>query len=277
MYQSSQNLEMPPGLAILQLDPLKGMCHRDRTRTTTLNNTFNGAPGSKWGIRPSGLAHCSQGEHMTNNPILPLLLALTGMLLSPATELIIARTLPRLGSLPVLRVRITTAVVTALLFGLLAWRFGFTPQLPAFLLLALLGVQLSRIDFTLHMLPNALVLSLLCGGLLLLMGSAALSPGWSELLRALAGGAVLFAGYLILALISPRGLGMGDVKLSAPLGVYLGYLGWKQVLYGGLLGFVVGGVLTVLMLRLGRKEKPAETAHGPAMVIAALGVILALP
>ncbi len=119
-----------------------------------------------------------------------------------------------------LKVRITTAAVTALLFGLLAWRFGFSPELPAFLLLALLGVQLSRIDFTVHLLPNALVLLLFGGGgLVLLLASAALTPGWADLIRALAGGgAILFAGYLILGLISPGSLGMGDVKLAAPWG-----------------------------------------------------------
>ncbi|MFJ4206969.1 prepilin peptidase [Paenarthrobacter sp. NPDC089675] len=207
---------------------------------------------------------------------MPLLLALAGLLLSPLCELLISRSLPRLGSVPGLSVRITTAAVTALLFGLLAWRFGFSPELAAYLLLALLGVQLSRIDFALHLLPNGLVLALLGGGLLLLGLSALVDPGWLELLRALAGAAILFTGYLILGIISPRSLGMGDVKLAAPLGLYLGYLGWEQVLYGGLLGFVVGGVLTVLMLRLGSSEKPRETAHGPAMFAAVLGVVLVL-
>jgi leader peptidase (prepilin peptidase)/N-methyltransferase len=104
--------------------------------------------------------------------------------------------------------------------------------------------------------------------------SAVLVPDWPGLLRAAAGGVILFLGYLILGLISPGGLGMGDVKLSAPLGMYLGYLGWTHVFYGGLLGFVVGGVVTVLMLRLKRGTKPSEVAHGPAMFAAAIGVAL---
>lgn len=211
---------------------------------------------------------------MTDGLAMPLLLALAGLLLSPAAELLIARTLPRLGGLPSLKIRITTAVVTALLFALLAWRFGLVAALPAFLFLALIGAQLSRIDFTLHLLPNPLVLTLLTGGLALLGLSSLLGQEWTELLRALAGGLILFVAYLILGLISPGSLGMGDVKLAAPLGMYLGYLGWQQVLYGSLLGFVVGGMLTVLMLRLEKPAKPRETAHGPAMLSAAVGVAL---
>ncbi|MCF3137752.1 A24 family peptidase [Paenarthrobacter sp. AR 02] len=213
---------------------------------------------------------------MTDGLALPLLLALSGLLLSPLAESLIHAWLPRLGGLPSPKVRITTAALTALLFGLLAWRFGFSAELPAFLFLALLGVQLSRIDFALHLLPNRLVLSLLGGGACLLTAAATLAPAWSDLLRALAGGAILFACYLILGLFSPGSIGMGDVKLAAPLGLYLGYLGWQQLFYGALLGFVVGGVLTVLMLRMGNRQKPRETAHGPAMLSAAVGVILLL-
>lgn len=207
-------------------------------------------------------------------PLLVGAFGLLGLLLSPLAETLITRFMPRLGGLSSPTIRITTAVATATLFVLLTLRFGFSATLPAYLLLAVLAVQLSRLDIAHHLLPNPLVLFLLAAGLVLLTTSAVLVPDWPGLLRAAAGGAIMFLGYLILGLISPGGIGMGDVKLAAPLGMYLGYLGWTQVFYGGLLGFVVGGVITVLMLLLKRGIKPAEVAHGPAMFAAALGTIL---
>jgi hypothetical protein len=45
MYQSSRSLDMPVELTILQLDPQAGMCHRERTRTTTINNSGYELPG----------------------------------------------------------------------------------------------------------------------------------------------------------------------------------------------------------------------------------------
>ncbi|GAA3310732.1 prepilin peptidase [Arthrobacter ramosus] len=214
---------------------------------------------------------------MTATAAQPLLVAafgLLGLLTSPLAEALITRSLPRLGGLPSPVIRLTTAVATAVLFALLTIRFGFSPGLPAYLLLGVIAVQLSRVDVVHHLLPNPLVLLLLTAGLGLLTMSAALVPDWSGLLRAAAGAVILFLGYLILGLISPGGLGMGDVKLAAPLGMYLGYLGWTQVFYGGLLGFVVGGVMTILLLRLKRGIKPSEVPHGPAMFAAAIGVVL---
>lgn len=207
-------------------------------------------------------------------PLLVAALGLLGLLTSPLAEVLITRSLPRLGGLPSLIIRITTAVATAALFALLTLRFGFSPTLPAYLLLGVLAVQLSRLDVAHHLLPNPLVLLLLVAGLVLLTTSAAFLSDWPGLLRAAAGGVILFLGYLILGLVSPGGIGMGDVKLAAPLGMYLGYLGWSHVFYGGLLGFVVGGVVTVLLLRPKRGIKPSEVAHGPAMFAAAIGVVL---
>jgi leader peptidase (prepilin peptidase)/N-methyltransferase len=91
-----------------------------------------------------------------------------------------------------------------------------------------------------------------------------------------AGGAILFVIYLILAIISPGGMGMGDVKFAAPIGLYLGYLGWSHLLYGGLLGFILNGLITVLVLRKNRAVRTSEVPHGPSMLAAAAVVSLLL-
>ena len=192
--------------------------------------------------------------------------ALLGFGLSLLAEVLIAKHLTRLGGLPSLAVRITTAALTGVACATFAARLGFTPSLPAFVFLAILGVQLARVDVSLHLLPNQLVLMLLAGGLLLLLLPALTGQHTDDALRALLGAAILFAGYLVLGLISPGGIGMGDVKLAAPVGLYLGYLGWSQLLYGSLLGFIVNGLLTVLIVGKRGRKNTTEVAHGPSML-----------
>lgn len=207
-------------------------------------------------------------------PLFVLAIGLLGTLLGMLTERLIARILPRLGGLPGIRTRITTAALTGVLCAALALRFGMDWSLPAFLVLGVLGVQLARIDIAHHLLPNPLVLALLSAGLALFVVSSTATAGWAELLRAAAGAGILFVVYLIMAIISPGGIGMGDVKLAAPVGLYLGYLGWSQLFYGGALGFVVGGISSFVLIRLNRAEKTSEVAFGPSMLAAALGLVL---
>ena len=202
--------------------------------------------------------------------------AVLGLALSPLVELLIARTMPRLGAVPALPVRITTAAVTAVACAAFAFRFGNASELPAFLLLGILGAQLARLDLTQHLLPNPLVLALLAVGALLLVLAWAGNGNGGAVLRSLLGAAILFVAYLILALISPSGLGMGDVKLAGPLGLYMGYLGWNQLLYGGLIGFILNGVFTLLLVSIKRRSKGTEVAHGPAM-LAATALVTLLP
>lgn len=192
--------------------------------------------------------------------------ALLGLTLSPVAEILIAKYLPRLGGLPRPSVRITTAALTGLFGVAFAMRFGITLGLPAFLFLAVLGVQLARIDVALHLLPNPLVLILLVGGFMLLFSPGMINHQIDNLFRAALGAVILFLGYLILGLISPGGIGMGDVKLAAPVGLYLGYLGWSQLLYGGLLGFILNGLVTVAIIGRKGRKKATEVAHGPSML-----------
>lgn len=197
-----------------------------------------------------------------------------GLVLSPATEAIIAKQLPRLGGLPPLPIRLTTAAITGLACAAFSLRFGIGLTLPAFVFLAAIGVQLARIDVALHLLPNPLVLVLLAGGFLLFLVPGLFDKQTDDLLRALLGAVILFAGYLILGLISPGGIGMGDVKLAAPVGLYLGYSGWSQLFYGGLLGFILNGLVTVVILSQKSRNKAEEIAHGPSMLGATLAVSL---
>ncbi|WP_231938653.1 prepilin peptidase [Arthrobacter sp. B6] len=203
-------------------------------------------------------------------------LGLLGLIVSPLAELLIARLLPRLGGLPAPHVRITAAAVTGALCTAFALRFGNDPVLPAFVLLAVMGVQLARIDISLHLLPNPLVLLLVFAGAFLLASSALAGSPWSYIARAAAGGAILFVAYLLLAIISPGAVGLGDVKLAAPLGLYLGYLGWMHLLYGALLGFVLNGIFAAAVAARKRPDRASEVAHGPSMVAAVALVSLLL-
>ena len=208
----------------------------------------------------------SAGNWDPNAVLLIVGAGLLGAAISPIAEKVIARLLPRLGEVPRLQARITTAAVTAVACAAFAAHFGSTLSLPAFLFLAVLAVQLARIDVALHLLPNPLVLILLTGGLLLLLLPGLLGKQSDDFLRSVLGALILFAGYLILGLISPGGIGMGDVKLAAPVGLYLGYLGWSQLLYGGLSGFVLNGLVTVIVLGRKGRDKATEVPHGPSML-----------
>jgi leader peptidase (prepilin peptidase)/N-methyltransferase len=114
------------------------------------------------------------------------------------------------------------------------------------------------------------------GGFLFFLMPGLFNKQGDDLLRAALGTIILFAGYLILGLISPGGIGMGDVKLAAPVGLYLGYLGWGQLLYGGLLGFILNGLVTVAILSRKGRDKASEVAHGPSMLGATAAVSLFL-
>ena len=165
--------------------------------------------------------------------------------------------------------------VTAVVFALLAARFGFSAELPAFLYGAAAGIALAAIDLTHHRLPNALTLPsyVIAGGLL---GLAALVRSELEpFLRALAGMAVLYALYYLLMLIYPAGMGFGDVKLAGVVGLYLGWLGWAEVIIGGFLGFVIGALAGLGLMAAGRATRKSALPFGPAMLLGALIAVLA--
>ena len=164
-------------------------------------------------------------------------------------------------------------LATALLFALVTLCLGGAWELPAFLLLAGVGVLLAVVDLRHRLLPNRVLLPAFGVAALLLTVAAAAEGEWSRLARAGLGAVVLFAVFLVLALLAPSALGMGDVKLAALLGLYLGWLGWAAVALGAAAGFVVQAVVALTLLTLRRVGLRGELPFGPAMVAGALAAL----
>ena len=141
--------------------------------------------------------------------------------------------------------------------------------LVAFLYLATISVALAMIDLDTHTLPNRILLPAYPVAAVLL-GAAALMAGEPErLLTAVIGGGTLFGLYLALALISPGGMGLGDVKLAGVLGLYLGYLGCAPLLVGAFGAFLLGGVFGLLLLVTRKAKRRSSIPFGPWMLLGA--------
>ncbi len=97
------------------------------------------------------------------------------------------------------------------------------------------------------------------------------SSDWEALLRGVLAGLALFVGYLVLALVSPGGggLGFGDVKLAGVLGLLLGWVGWGPAIVSVLAAFVIGGFIALILLLARRTTRSSSIAFGPSMILGA--------
>jgi leader peptidase (prepilin peptidase)/N-methyltransferase len=164
---------------------------------------------------------------------------------------------------------------TAAVFVVLGLRIGPHADLPAFLYLGAIGVALALIDLDVKRLPNAIVLPSYPVAAVLLGVAAVVQHDAGAYVRALLGMAALFGLYFLLAFIYPAGMGFGDVKLAGVLGLYLGWLGWGEVISGGFLGFLFGGVVGVALMVLQKAGRKTQIPFGPFMLAGALVAILA--
>jgi leader peptidase (prepilin peptidase) / N-methyltransferase len=175
----------------------------------------------------------------------------------------------------------TGAACTALAAGVgavaltaVVLRFGATPDLPAWVWFVLVGLLLGIVDVREHRLPNRVLLPGTALAVLLLTAAALVSGRWDDLGRGLLAGLACFTLLLAMALISPSGLGMGDVKLVALTGLYLGWLGWPSVITGLFLGFLTQGLVGLALLATRRARLESDLPFGPALLAGALASAL---
>ncbi len=136
------------------------------------------------------------------------------------------------------------------------------------------AVVLAAIDLDVHRLPDRFTLPALwlVPAALGLVALAEERPGaW---VRAVVAGLGVGALFLVLALVSGGGFGLGDVKLAPSVAALTGYAGWGAVVGWVLVTFVVGGVVAMVLLLTGRANVKTQFAFGPVMLVVAVGLWL---
>jgi leader peptidase (prepilin peptidase)/N-methyltransferase len=155
------------------------------------------------------------------------------------------------------------ALGTAVLGGASGLVFGYTLEALAAAVFCWVLVVITRTDFETRLIPDKVILP---AAIVVLALRTIDDPSLEWILSALGAGLVLF----VIVLIYPRGLGMGDVKLSAFLGAALGV----NVIVAMFVGFFVAFLpAAVLFVRHGREARKESIPLGPFL---ALGGVIAL-
>ena len=116
------------------------------------------------------------------------------------------------AAIPVLAVITTLAV-------------GPTGSLPVYVLFVVVLVVASVIDLRTMLIPRQVVWAGIVGGLALMVGAAVWTGDAGRLTGAIIGAGAYFALLLVSSLISPGGMGMGDVRLGALIGLLMALTG----------------------------------------------------
>ena len=129
------------------------------------------------------------------------------------------------------------------------------------------ALMLSRVDLREHRLPNYLVLTSFLGGILGFVLIVITHGDLQVLGTAIAGSLIASLAYLAIHLLG--GMGMGDVKYAAVVGLYLGSLGWTYIYLGSLISFACAALWALPLMFGSRRSR--NVPFGPFM---ALGVLV---
>ena len=162
---------------------------------------------------------------------------------------------------------------TGILFALCAAKFEWSVETFVFAAFCWVLVVLTVIDLDTKLLPNRIVYPAFVVGWAGLV-AAAIADGTTDRLLDAAIGAGIFGGtFFLIALIAPRGMGFGDVKLGFVLGTFLGYARLGLVPVGMFLAFLIGAVTGVVVMLATGGNRKMQIPFGPFL---ALGTVIAI-
>jgi leader peptidase (prepilin peptidase) / N-methyltransferase len=220
----------------------------------------------------------------------PVVCAVAALPVGWFSGVLIDRVPDRLGLRPLPGVRVAgrylaVHLVMLVLFILVGLRFEHAPALLiiGYLFLGAVLVTVSAIDIACFRLPDLIVLPSFVVSVILIALESFRAGEPRRFLYALAGAGIYFGILLVLHLISPRGMGFGDVKLAAVMGLYLGWLGadfataFVLVLWALLVGAVLGSIIGISLLTIQGASRRAPIPFGPYLALGTIVVVLLTP
>jgi leader peptidase (prepilin peptidase)/N-methyltransferase len=157
-------------------------------------------------------------------------------------------------------------IVTGLVFAGGVLVYGLTPLMVVRVAFACALIVLFAIDLRHRILPNVITLPGIVAGFI---ASLFLPPGWlSSLIGILAGGGVLFGlAEIYYRTRGVEGLGMGDVKMLAMIGAFLG---WQQMLLSLMVASFTGSAVGLIVIASKRGGMQAALPFGTFLAIGAI-------
>ena len=162
--------------------------------------------------------------------------------------------------------RNATFGIAAFLSLLAAIRYGIHAETAVQIVFISVLVAISRVDLERRIIPNRIVVP---AWIAVLLAHLAIHPHlWVEWLVASLGAGLFF---LVVALVYPGGLGMGDVKLVLLIGAAIGWAVASALFLGTIAAGVVAGIM---LFKEGSSARKRAIPLGPFLAGAAIVVVL---
>lgn len=173
------------------------------------------------------------------------------------------RPLPPLRDLARTPLQLAVIAVTSALFVGTVIRFHAGWVVPAYLVFFVCLVAVSVIDFQLQIIPNRIVYPTIFASVPLLALGALAGDEWDRFGHAVMGATLAWLALLVIHLVSPSGMGFGDVRLSFVLGLFLGWISLGHVFTGMFLGVLMICAVGLVLALLRLKSLQEHMAFGP--------------
>ncbi len=162
-------------------------------------------------------------------------------------------------------------LTNSLIYLLLFMHFGLTLNFGFYAILSSILIVITIIDYYHKIIPNQLNLIILIMGIIFKLITWFVLKEENELVDNLLGFLIGGGIFLLIAVVTDGAMGGGDIKIMGALGVWFGV---KGILLITLLSFVIGAVVSIILLITKIKSRKDEIAFGPFICIATLLAIL---